>query len=171
MTPDNIRTDSRWAESRRAESRRAESRRAESRRAESRGGKTVTLFASLLAMVAGAGASLMICLLAGLSRHECVINTIAGALIIGGGVFSLLDHRRTHRNHDLEIKSIVEAAALDATIAAQRAIAEQAITEPPVGSEPYFHHEDHAESAGYDQGQLTSRLPGTTPFLEHFDRK
>jgi hypothetical protein len=126
---------------------------------------------SLLATVAGASASLMICLLAGLSRHECVINTISGALIIGGGVFSLLYHRQTQRNHDLEIRSIVEAAALDATIAAQRAIAEQAITEPPVGSEPYRHHEDHAESPGYDEGQLTSRLPGTTPFLEHFDRK
>lgn len=106
-----------------------------------------------------------------ISRHECVINTIAGALIIGGGVFSLLYHRQTLRNHDLEIKSIVEAAALDATIAAQRAIAEQASTKPPVGSEPYFHHEDHAESPGYDEGRLLSRLPETTPFFEHFDRK
>ena len=33
-----------------------------------------------------------------ISRHECVINTIAGALIIGGGVFSLLYHRQTLRN-------------------------------------------------------------------------
>ena len=145
--------------------------RADSRRAESRGGKTVTLFMSLLATVAGATASLMICLMAGLSRHECVINTIAGALIIGGGVFSLLHHRRTHRNHDLEIKSIREAAAFDADLAAHRAIAEQGITEPPVGSEPYFHHEDHAESPGYDEGQLLSRLPETTPFFKDSDRK
>jgi hypothetical protein len=63
------------------------------------------------------------------------------------------------------------AAAFDADLAAQRAIAEQAITEPPVGFEPYFHHEDHAESPGYDDGQLLSRLPETTPFFEHLDRK
>jgi hypothetical protein len=134
-------------------------------RADSRGGKTVALFVSLMATVAGATAAIVICLLAGLSRHERVINTIA----VGGGVFSLLDHRRTHQNHDLEIKSILEAAAFDTDLAAQRAIAEQAITEPPAGSEPYRHHEDHAESPGYDEGQLTSRLPGTTPFFEHFD--
>lgn len=156
MTPDNIRTDSRWAAG---------------RRAENRGGKTVTLFMSLLATVAGASVALTLCLIARLSLHECVINTIAGALIIGGGVFLLLDHRRTHRNHDLEIKSILEAAAFNADLAAQRAIAERAITEPPAGSEPYFHHEDHAESPGYDEGQLLSRLPETTPFFEHFDPK
>jgi hypothetical protein len=51
-------------------------------------------------------------------------------------VFSLLDHRRTHRNHDLEIKSILEAAAFDADLAAQRAIAELAITEPPAVPSP-----------------------------------
>src|ERR1700677_1347374 len=94
----------------------------------------------------------MVCLLAGLRRHGCLINTIAGALIIGGGVLSILDHRRTHRNHDLEIKSILQAAALDADLAAQRAMAEQALTESPVGSEPYLHHKDHAESPGCDEG-------------------
>ncbi len=77
MTPDKIRTDSRWADS--------------------RGGSTVTLFVSLLATVAGASIALTICLMARLSLHECVINTIAG-----GGVFSLLYHRQTQRNHDLE---------------------------------------------------------------------
>lgn len=36
---------------------------------------------------------------------------------------------------------------------------------PPTG-EPYPHHEDHAESAGFDQGQLTSRLTETTPLID-----
>lgn len=36
---------------------------------------------------------------------------------------------------------------------------------PPTG-EPYPHHEYFAESAGFDQGQLTSRLPDATPLIE-----
>jgi len=36
---------------------------------------------------------------------------------------------------------------------------------PPTG-EPYPHHETYAESAGFDQGQLTSRIPGSTPFID-----
>ena len=38
---------------------------------------------------------------------------------------------------------------------------------PPTG-EPYPHHEDHPESAGLDQGQLTSRLSETTPLIDLF---
>jgi len=38
---------------------------------------------------------------------------------------------------------------------------------PPTG-EPYPHHEYFVESAGFDQGQLTSRIPGSTPFLDSF---
>lgn len=45
------------------------------------------------------------------------------------------------------------------------------IVEPPTGH-PYPHHEDHAGSAGLDQGQLTSRLPGATPFIDELlDRR
>lgn len=36
---------------------------------------------------------------------------------------------------------------------------------PPTG-EPYPHHEDHVESSGFDQGQLTSRLTESTPFID-----
>ena len=38
---------------------------------------------------------------------------------------------------------------------------------PPTG-EPYPHHEYFTESAGFDQGQLTSRLPDATPLIEGF---
>jgi len=38
------------------------------------------------------------------------------------------------------------------------------IVDPPTG-EPYPHHEDHLESAGQDQGQLTARLSGVTPLI------
>ena len=39
--------------------------------------------------------------------------------------------------------------------------------EPPTG-DPCPHHEDYPESAGFDQGQLTSRIPDATPFVEKF---
>ena len=35
--------------------------------------------------------------------------------------------------------------------------------------EPYPHHEDYQGSEGEDQGQLTSHLPGSTPFFEKLD--
>ena len=35
---------------------------------------------------------------------------------------------------------------------------------PPTG-DPYVHHEDYVESQGFDQGQLTSRIPDDTPFF------
>lgn len=44
------------------------------------------------------------------------------------------------------------------------------VVEPPTG-EPYPHHEDHVESAGFDQGQLTSRLTGSTPFVDIFQSR
>jgi len=36
---------------------------------------------------------------------------------------------------------------------------------PPTG-EPYPHHEYFKESQGLDQGQLTARIPDSTPFLD-----
>jgi len=38
---------------------------------------------------------------------------------------------------------------------------------PPTG-EAYPHHEDYVESQGFDQGQLTARIPGSTPFFDSF---
>ncbi len=36
----------------------------------------------------------------------------------------------------------------------------------PATGEPYPHHEDYVESQGFDQGQLTSRIPDSTPFVD-----
>ena len=36
---------------------------------------------------------------------------------------------------------------------------------PPSG-EAYPHHEYFTESAGFDQSQLTARIPGSTPFID-----
>jgi hypothetical protein len=38
------------------------------------------------------------------------------------------------------------------------------IVAPPT-EDPYPHHEDYVESQGFDQGQLTARLPDALPFL------
>lgn len=40
----------------------------------------------------------------------------------------------------------------------------------PPTKEPYPHHEDFKESAGFDQGQLTARIPGSTPFIDRLER-
>ncbi len=39
----------------------------------------------------------------------------------------------------------------------------QVVTAPPTG-DSYPHHEDYAESQGFDQSQLTARIPDQTPY-------
>jgi|SRR5271165_4561058 len=39
------------------------------------------------------------------------------------------------------------------------------VTVAPPTRDPYPHHEDYVESQGFDQGQLTSRIPDETPFV------
>jgi hypothetical protein len=130
-----------------------------------------SLFESMLVMVAGATVALVFGLIAGLSSQECVAIMIVAGLLTGGLAFSLLElRRRAHRNPEWELKRIAELKAFEIDLAARRATAEQAMTEL-AGPEPYRHHEDHAESPGYDQGQLTSMQAGTTPFLERLDRE
>jgi hypothetical protein len=139
--------------------------------AEGRTGNMACLFESLLAAVAGATVALVFGLTAGLSGEEYAPITIVAGLLAGGLAFSLLElRRRAHRNPERDSKRIAELEAFEIELAAQRERAEEAMTEV-AGPEPYRHHEDHAESPGYDQGQLTSRLAGTTPFLKRLDRE
>ena len=44
------------------------------------------------------------------------------------------------------------------------------VTVQPATGDPYPHHEDYPESVGFDQGQLTSRISGSTPFVEDLAR-
>lgn len=41
---------------------------------------------------------------------------------------------------------------------------------PPTG-DPYPHHEAYTESQGFDQGQLTARIPGSTPFVDALESR
>lgn len=136
-----------------------------------RTGNRACWFESMLAAVAGATVALVFGLIAGLSAQECAALMIVTGLLTGGLAFSLLElRRRARRNPERELRRIEELKAFEIELAARRARAEQAITEL-VGPEPYRHHEDHAESPGYDQGQLTSMLAGTTPFFKRLDRE
>lgn len=44
--------------------------------------------------------------------------------------------------------------------------ASRSVSANPSTGEAYPHHEDYTESQGFDQGQLTARIPGSTPFFD-----
>lgn len=103
---------------------------------------------------------------AGLPRVESLTSLIlmsAAAVLIGGIVFSLLktqrpvpsaSSRRMARKCDVFQADLVRVE--------RKKLLEQSTNR----DEPYPHHETHPESPGEDQGQLTSHLPGSTPFFE-----
>lgn len=129
----------------------------------------VPLFLSLLAVAAAAMLALIFCLMANLRGVELLAVVVASSLVVGGIVFSLLELYGQGRG-DKALKQISAIAAFEAQLALERARAERDNVESSISLEPYRHHEDHAESPGRDQGQLTSNLPGTTPFFEKASR-
>jgi hypothetical protein len=87
----------------------------------------------------------------------------AAAVLVGGIVFSLLktqrpvpsaSSRRLARQCDVFQADMV------------RIEREKLLDQSTNSDEPYPHHETHPGSPGEDQGQLTSHLPGSTPFFE-----
>jgi len=87
----------------------------------------------------------------------------AAAMLIGGIVFSLLKTQRPVPSASAR-KLARQYEALEAGLA--RIETEHLLEQSTSRDEPYPHHETHPESPGEDQGQLTSHLPGSTPFLE-----
>jgi hypothetical protein len=85
------------------------------------------------------------------------------AMLIGGIVFSLLKTQRPVPSASAR-KLARQYQAFEADLA--RIETEQLLEQSTSCDEPYPHHETYPESAGEDQGQLTSHLPGSTPFLE-----
>lgn len=129
----------------------------------------VSLFISLLAMAVTVMLAIILTLAARISDQERVIVVAASALIAGGIVFSLMELYGQGKE-ETERKRMAEIEAFEARLALERARAERDMVELPLATEPYRHHENHAESPGMDQGQLTSNLPGTTPFFERQPR-
>ena len=87
----------------------------------------------------------------------------AAAMLIGGIVFSLLKTQRPVPSASAR-RLARQYQAFEADLA--RIGTEKLQEQSTSRDEPYPHHETHPESPGEDQGQLTSHLPGSTPFLE-----
>lgn len=103
-------------------------------------------------------AALLYCMLTGLTRLQSFFLSLGAVLLACTAVFFFLEIRRIAR-----ASKGVEEIKPEADVYAPRDVS----VEPPTG-EPYPHHEDFVESQGFDQGQLTARIPDETPFLEGF---
>ena len=120
-------------------------------------------FAFLYVVIAaGATASAMIFSgLAGLVWWQSIL-TVIGAVVVGWAVlFSILEVRRLAQTPNEAAKALENASNPYST---------RTVVVEPSTADPYPHHEDYVQSSGFDQGQLTSRIPDTTPFLNRFER-
>lgn len=99
-------------------------------------------------------------LIAGLTGLQSLLLLTGSVLVACAAVFCLLEMRRAAPRAKT---SADEAFKEDADLYASRTVD----IKPPTG-DPYPHHEDYTESAGFDQGQLTARIPGSTPFVDKF---
>ena len=97
--------------------------------------------------------------IAGLLWWQSLLLLTGGLIGAWATLFSFLEVRRL----TLDPKSAGEALRDEEDPYAARTV----VVAPPTG-EPYPHHEDFPESAGFDQGQLTSQLAAETPFIERF---
>jgi hypothetical protein len=79
------------------------------------------------------------------------------SLVVWGIIFTVLEVRR--------IAGISMAHRTRDEVEAYQNRRPAVLVQPPTG-EACPHHEDHAESPGLDQGQLTSALQGTTPLID-----
>lgn len=114
----------------------------------------------------------------GLAIGPFLIWVICSALLAGGVMFTFFEVRRLaaragYQNSlnqtDVDLDDIHRAgrAARLKLLASLRIM----LTGPGPTNEPYPHHENHPESPGLDQGQLTSHWPSTTPILEDLSQR
>jgi hypothetical protein len=97
--------------------------------------------------------------IAGLAWWQTLLLLIGGLIGAWGTVFSFLEFRRIAQSPEER----AEEALKDVNPYSSRDV----VVAPPTG-DPCPHHEDYPESAGFDQSQLTSRLPDETPFVGRF---
>jgi len=93
---------------------------------------------------------------AGLSVPRTALLLIGLLLGAWATLFSFLEMRKLTRSHGED-----EALAAGPDPYAPRHV----VVNPPTG-DPYPHHEYYTQSAGFDQGQLTSRIDARTPLIE-----
>ena len=121
-------------------------------------------FAFLYVVIAaGAVASAMIYSdITGLAWSKSLMLAI-GAVIVGCAIlFSVLEVRRLAQTPEEAAKARMDAV--------NPYTSRTLVVDPPT-ADPYPHHEDYTQSAGFDQGQLTSRIADTTPIIEKFRRR
>lgn len=98
--------------------------------------------------------------IAGLHWRQSLLLLTGGLIGAWATLFSFLEFRRigqTPENRTREaLKEYPDPYAPRIVVVA-----------PPTG-DPCPHHEDYPESQGLDQGQLTSTLPYSTPFIDRF---
>jgi hypothetical protein len=104
--------------------------------------------------------TVMYSLFAGLAWPQSSLLVIGSLIVAWAAVFCFLE---VHRDGRTAKNSARKAFEEDRDLYASRTVT----VAPPTG-EPYPHHEEYAESAGLDQGQLTSQLSGSTPFVDRF---
>lgn len=89
------------------------------------------------------------------------LSMLIGCLLVGWAIlFSILEVRRLGQTAK---ERADEALGGSSNPYPSRIV----IVEPSTG-DPYPHHEDYAGSSGLDQGQLTSQLPDSMPFIDRF---
>jgi hypothetical protein len=136
-----------------------------SRKTKSANANSEFLIEYLLPTTSAATIALMFGMFIGVSRPMCLMLMGATAVLIGGVAFTLLEM------HGLALPEDVSARYdfLDPNRCAElrlRAQQQILVNQSAHESDPCPHHEYYPESAGEDQGQRTSHLPGSTPFFE-----
>jgi hypothetical protein len=114
------------------------------------------VFAAMLSLIAGFG------MMAGMRAWEVLLWSVGACLVVGLIIFTFFEVRRL-----AGISLSTEQLAREEAEADRMNIV---VVEGPT-SDACPHHEDYIESAGFDQGQLTSRTPEGTPFIEDFLRR
>lgn len=109
-------------------------------------------FSAIVTLIAGFG------MVVGMHGWETVLWAIGVCLVVGAAIFTYCEVRRLagiSRSNEELAREEDEA---------DRRVQHGVIVQPPT-ADPYPHHEDHHESQGFDQGQLTSRIPSPTPLV------
>ena len=114
------------------------------------------VFAVMLSFIAGFG------MMAGMRAWEVLLWSVGGCLVVGLIIFTFFEVRRLagiSMSTEQLAREEAEADRMNAVV-----------VEGPT-NDACPHHEDYVESAGFDQGQLTSRTPEGTPFIEDLLRR
>jgi hypothetical protein len=100
-------------------------------------------------------------LMAELTRWQSVVLLAGVLVVVWAIIFSFLEVGRIASGWK-RIRGPEEAVDPDAP--------RRLVVEPPTGH-PYPHHEEHEGSAGFDQGQYTSRLRDELPSIRSLLRR